>query len=106
MVISGNMPPWVGNPFNAGVFGVRRDSVGRELVNFWMSKYPAEKWHKGESMLQGKRKGNWRCDGDLCHMFSGPVYEQGAFEMYVWPWYKGYINQVEWSVINNPYCEL
>jgi len=54
--------------FNAGVFCIRNNSGGRDLVNKWMSLYDESKWTKGSD-------GKWTTND----RWAGPNYEQGAF---------------------------
>jgi len=73
-------------PFNAGVWAVKNDKNGREIVNEWMEKYDSKKWFL--------EKGKWKTRGT----WAGVDYEQGAFSKHILPKYKRWIKILPWYV--------
>jgi len=77
-------PPWFNSPFNAGIWIVKNDKVGREIISEWMGKYDSTKWFL--------ENGKWKTHG----IWSGVDYEQGAFSKYILSKYRRYIDILPW----------
>jgi hypothetical protein len=74
---------------NCGVFFVKNDSIGREIMNKWMEGYDPTKWHKiGNS---------WKSDGTWVDI----TYEQGYFNQVIYPKYVDSIEKVPWKYLQN-----
>lgn len=68
--------------FNAGVWFVLNNKMGKEIMNAWLSLYDPQKW----SFINKK----WEC---IDCKWAGLEYEQGSFEKYIIPKYKKYCKQ-------------
>jgi hypothetical protein len=76
----------ISGPFNAGVWLVKNDRAGREIMDEWMDKYDSKKWFL--------ENGKWKTHGP----WAGVDYEQGAFSKYILPKYKRQIDILPWYV--------
>ena len=76
-------------PFNSGVWFVRNDAKGLEIMNSWMESYKQTVWTKNGS--------SWETTGS----FGGPNYEQGAFFDLVYPRYTAKIEHYEWYILQS-----
>lgn len=84
-------PPQWGSPFMAGVFMVRNDEHGREIMEAWCNTFEEvrDKWVK--------RNGIWSCN---CR-WAGPDYEQGAFvKIMKDARYRSHINMLPWHTFH------
>ena len=75
--------------FNAGVFIVKNDDIGRHIMNHWCTLYDKDMWNFDNNKWEGKCK--W---ADYC-------YEQGAFINNIIPLYKNNILILPYYVLNN-----
>jgi len=96
-LLSGDAPP---NPDNfcAGVWGVKNDEHGREMMRMWMDRYNMDnRWVRTNN--------SWKCTD--CS-WAGLQYEQGAFK-HVMEKKEDYIQRVHWSVLQfnraEPCCQ-
>ena len=89
--ISPDPPVW-NAPTNAGVFLVRNDVAGRDVMAAWQAQYKPRTWCKDA-------RGRWKTSG----AWAGPTYEQGAFNANVLKdaRYKPHIRVLPWYV----FCE-
>lgn len=94
MTISGDMPPW-SSPFNAGVWGIKNDIYGKQLIEEWLALFPSGNWSRSKS-------GTWKCHACI---WAGTSYEQGSFAKYILTKYEEHIQRVPWDVINYPHCK-
>lgn len=93
-VYSGDVPIWENtSPFNAGVFFCKGGQC-RELMQDWLSHYPADSWEK--------RDNGWVCKDAV---WAGPAYEQGCFVNHVLPRYRStpLFKPLSWKVLQSPY---
>ncbi len=103
MFISPDQPEWDAK-FNAGVFIVRNDEMGRSIVGNWKSFYPPKNWKR-----EGKK---WVSIGydpnDKKTHWAGVYYEQGAFIHYVLedPKFAKYIYSFPYYVLQEFDCKL
>lgn len=88
MIISKDMPPWSKGEFNAGVFIVKNDSIGKNILEHWISLYKKEDW---------TFNGSWSTHGE----WAGEVYEQGSFKKHVLPKYRQHIKHLDYYYLNN-----
>jgi hypothetical protein len=72
IIITKDMPPWNHN-FNAGVFIIKNNKMGKQIIDKWVSKYNKNRWSFDSSIKEWKTEGNW----------GGDDYEQGAFITYL-----------------------
>jgi hypothetical protein len=73
-------------PFNAGIWLVRNDRNGREIIQEWMDRYNSNKWFL--------EKGKWVTQG----VWAGENYEQGAFSKHILKKYAKWIDMLPWYV--------
>jgi hypothetical protein len=73
-------------PFNAGVWLVRNDQNGQEIIQEWMDKYDSNKWFL--------EKGKWATRG----VWAGENYEQGAFSKHILHKYAKWISIIPWYI--------
>jgi len=103
MVVSGeeSNEGW-GDAFNAGVWGVRNDATGRQILVDWMALYPPDVWYQDAD-------GSWHChiqengwftsDDQVCG-WGGLQYEQATFKEKIQQQYWKQIARVRYSVLN------
>ena len=72
-----------------GVFMVKNNKVGKELINKWWNKYNPSAW--------SKKNNKWHTDG----IWAGIDYEQGTFNSIIYPKYKNNIGILPWNILNN-----
>jgi len=96
MIISSDMPPWEYNDFNAGVYIIKNDENGKNILNKWLSYYNKDKWNFNN--LNNK----WICNGP----WAGIDYEQGSFVEYILKdnEYNKYIIKLPYYILNNNNC--
>jgi len=76
-------------PFNSGVWFVRNDAKGLEIMKSWLESYKETEW---------SRNGNtWQTSGP----FGGVNYEQGSFIQRVYPRYTREIEYYEWPILQS-----
>lgn len=92
MMVSGDMPPWEPGPFNAGVWVVKNNEKGKEIIKEWLDLYDHSLWKQDEN-------GNWSCPNQT--WATCPGYEQGCFNK-IMDKYSDNIKLVSWKIINNP----
>ena len=71
--------------FNAGVWLVLNDTIGRSLLDDWLKSYDKTKWHRFPD-------GKWVSSGN----WSGETYEQGAFIKFIEPKYRKSLYKYNW----------
>jgi hypothetical protein len=76
-------------PFNSGVWFVRNDAKGLEIMNSWLESYKETEWVKNS--------GSWQTSGP----FGGVNYEQGSFIQRVYPRYISETEYYEWPVLQS-----
>lgn len=76
-------------PFNAGVWIVKNNEIGRTIINEWMNNYNNLNWTKKNS--------TWTCITN----WAGVDYEQGAFVEYIMPKFNEHIQSLEWYVFQS-----
>lgn len=81
-------PVWV-DQFNAGVWLIKHDTRGMELMEKWIHAYSPNDWTK--------KDGKWTTPGE----WSGPTYEQGALVKYVFPEFESSIHKYPWQVFQS-----
>jgi len=77
-------------PFNSGVWFVRNDAKGLEIMNSWLESYKQTDWHN----MNGN---SWQTEGP----FGGVNYEQGSFIQRVYPKYMAETEYYEWQVLQS-----
>ena len=84
-------PPMWDAQFNAGVWGVRNNDVGRAIMSDWMAIYDtiADQWKQDGT--------KWTSTGP----WAGDSYEQGAFSKHILPKYNSNIAQLDWNVFQD-----
>ena len=80
-------------PFNAGVWAVRNNESGRQIMHEWKESYRPERWESTEAGWECKEQCKW----------AGPSYEQGAFED-VLQRHKEDVEMTSWTQLNNKLC--
>jgi len=94
MLISNDMHPWDGS-FNAGVWIVRNNEKGKEIIREWLNLYDHNLW---------KQENNkWTCPEQ--EWAECPGYEQGCFASNIINRYDNNISKVNWVILNNPYLD-
>jgi len=78
MIYSPDPEGWA-SPFNAGVFILKNNQIGRELINEWVNGYDPRRWEYTGS--------NWKHEGD----WLGPSLEQGYFNYFLFQKYREHI---------------
>jgi hypothetical protein len=95
MVIGPDPPAWSNQSFMAAVWMVKNDSIGRKIMNEWMTHYKPNRWKKLEN---GKFK-------SLFSVWAGINYEQGSFSQAILPKYTSVIKSLNWYVIHETNCK-
>lgn len=72
-----------------GVFMVKNNKVGKELINKWWNKYNPSAW--------SKKNNKWHTDG----IWAGIDYEQGTFNSIIYPIYSNHIKVLHSSVLSD-----
>jgi hypothetical protein len=85
---SSDAPFWDAE-FNAGVWLIKDDLKGNEIMEKWISSYFPKDWSKKDD--------KWVSSGD----WAGSTYEQGAFIKYVKPEFEKYIHVYPWQVFQS-----
>ena len=106
MAITGDRPGGQSPEFNAGVWGIRNNVAGKNIVNSWIERYPAHRWRKKDS-------GQWECfktvvaAGGLNEcLWARAAYEQGSFTNHILPRHVHEIRFVDWRTINTDQCDF
>jgi hypothetical protein len=68
-----NMPPWQDEKFNAGVFIVKNNNIGKNIINKWITYYHKDVWTYDEETKK------W----DTQAKYAGEEYEEGSFIKYI-----------------------
>ena len=90
MIISNDIPPWYGM-FNDGVFIIKNNDIGRQIISKWITYYNKDMWDFIND--------TWTCKS----YWSGPEYEQGSFTSYILTDdnFNKYIKNLNYYVLNN-----
>lgn len=92
MWISPDAPVYT-SPFCAGVFIVRNDKKGQQIMNEWTSYFKSETWNFSD--------GRWSTNGD----WAGETYEQGSFIKNILPRSEELgIKKMPYYVLNEVNC--
>jgi len=85
--------------FNAGVWVVKNNEIGKKMIDEWIDLYDPSLWENKDK--------KWKCTnyGLPCIWASCPGYEQGCFIKYIIPKYEEHIKMINWDIINNPYFD-
>jgi hypothetical protein len=92
-----NDPPLWNGPFDAAVFIVRNDEMGRLIMDSWADLYDnmgmGERWKRMEPVKQDtiSHLYGWTCPGCI---WAGAQYEQGSFSKYILPVFKKHLLRV------------
>ena len=73
------------SPFNAGVWLVINNIIGKSLLNEWLNLYNKNDWKKSPD-------GSWVSNGG----WSGETYEQGSFIKFIIPKYHKSLHKFHW----------
>jgi len=77
------------NQLCAGVFLVKNNKDGKNIINEWLSKYNSQNWRYNNN--------SWHTDG----FFAGIEYEQGVFNTYIYPQFKKSIKVLHSSALSD-----
>jgi len=87
--ISHDHPRFGKGMLNCGVFIVKNDDIGKEIMNKWMAGYDSSTWNKiGNKWIT---TGPW----------VGITYEQGFFNQKIYPDYQNNIHELNWKLLQN-----
>ena len=89
MIVSRDSVAFSHGPFNAGVWIVKNDAHGRDIMSDWMNLYNPNDWTK--------ENGKWTSSG----AWSGDTYEQGSFVKHILPKHDNHIHFVNWDVFQD-----
>ena len=84
------------SPFNAGVFFVLNNAMGKEIMSKWISCYNPNLWVKDNQNIWTTTVGHW----------GGEAYEQGSFTSHVLPIYSNHIHRFEWNYFQSTYSSI
>ena len=76
-------------PFNSGVWFVRNDPKGLEIMKSWLESYKDTEWSRNNN--------SWQTEGP----FGGSNYEQGSFIQRVYPRYIAETEYYEWQILQS-----
>jgi hypothetical protein len=97
MAVSGDDPESGTSSFCAGVWLVRNNADGRQLMECWASTYNGERWEK-------KEDGKWKYhSGDWPHVWGSIDYEQGSFADRIFAKDKSKFQIFDGKDFQNPY---
>ena len=90
-----DMPPWTGK-FNAGVFIIKNNKIGNEMINKWITYYHKDVWNYNKTTDKWKTDATW----------AGDEYEQGSFSTHILtnPKFSNDIIMVPYYYLNNNNC--
>jgi hypothetical protein len=88
MYYSGDPPFWDAE-FNAGVWLIKNDIYGKEILEKWINSYSPKDW--------AIENNKWITSGE----WAGSTYEQGAFLKYVKPNFEQYVYIYPWQVFQS-----
>jgi len=80
--------------FNAGVYFVLCNDMGRKIVNSWMNLYNYKDWN----FINNK----WSTHG----RWAGLMYEQGSFHIHILPKYHNHIHSFKWNFLQSNYSNI
>lgn len=91
-----DMPPWSGN-FNAGVFIVKNNEIGKSILDKWLSYYHENVWSYDNDTQKWSTTAVW----------AGEEYEQGSFSKFIIndPAFMNDIISLPYYYLNNNNCE-
>jgi hypothetical protein len=75
------------NPLCVGVFLIKNNEIGKNIINEWWDTYNPDMWNK----INGK----WQTDGE----WAGLDYEQGSFTTFIYPEFKKSIKVLHSSAL-------
>lgn len=81
-------PPKWDAPFNAGVWFVLANPMGKRILREWFACYNPSNWSKTAD-------GKWTTQGQ----WAGDVYEQGAFTKKILPAHTADVERLDWTVL-------
>jgi hypothetical protein len=87
--ISKDPPDYNEKSLCVGVWIVKNNNIGKQIMNDWMNTYDSTLWKK----INDK----WTTTSDWASI----AYEQGSFNDYIYPKYKNSIHVLPWYVFNN-----
>ena len=76
-------------PLCVGVFLVKNNQDGKNIINTWWSKYNSKRWVYNNN--------SWHTDG----IWAGIDYEQGSFNTYIYPEFKNSIKVLHSSALSD-----
>jgi hypothetical protein len=81
-------PVW-SSIFCAGVWLIKNDAHGKEILTRWINSYSPNEWVKKDDKWTTLKE------------WGGPSYEQGAFIEYILPTFQSYTHQYPWQVFQS-----
>jgi len=97
MAVSGDDPDSGSSSFCAGVWMIRNNVDGQDLMKCWASTYNGERWEK-------KENGQWKYhEGHWPHVWGGIDYEQGSFSDRIFNKDKSIFKIYDGKDFQNPY---
>jgi hypothetical protein len=81
-------PRW-DQKFNAGVWIIKHDRHGQEILDKWMNSYNPTDWTKNGT--------KWTTSGT----WAGSTYEQGAFTHYIYPQVEQHVHVYPWQILQS-----
>jgi hypothetical protein len=90
-----DIPPWT-EKFNAGVFIIKNNTIGKEIVQKWVTYYHKDVWKYDTQTQKWSTKATW----------AGEEYEQGSFSKYIMedPKFSKEIILIPYYYLNNHNC--
>ncbi len=90
-----DIPPWT-EKFNAGVFVIKNNDIGKAMVDKWITYYHKDVWNYNKSTDKWKTDATW----------AGVEYEQGSFSTYILddPKFSKKITLIPYYYLNNHNC--
>ena len=77
------------NPLCVGVFLIKNNQTGKDIINTWWNTYNPKMWSKVDN--------KWHTDGE----WAGVDYEQGSFNTYIYPEFKKSIKVLHSSALSD-----
>jgi hypothetical protein len=87
--ISHDNPKYGKGMLNCGIFIIKNNNIGKEIMNKWISGYDSSTWK-----LVNNR---WSTTGP----WVGITYEQGFFNQIIYPNYMNHIHELNWKLLQN-----
>ncbi len=90
-----DIPPWT-EKFNAGVFVIKNDQIGKAMVDKWVTYYHKNVWNYNPETQKWKTDATW----------AGVEYEQGSFSTHILedPNFSKKIILIPYYYLNNHNC--